>query len=194
MIMKNIFSTIKEDYKVFRLVHPSRFALLDILYLPSFKIVLIFRISQICSKTVILKPLAYLLTILNDTLHGVWISSSVTVGKGLFLGHPRGLIVNPYTVIGEYCAIIQQVTLGGPRTIIGNNVSINAGAKVISDENKLEKVIIGDNSIIAAGAVVLKSMPDNSLIGGMPAKVLKKLNPEDNWISRRLTINKHNNN
>ena len=65
------------------------------------------------------------------------------VGKGFYLGHPRGLIVNPNVKIGNYCSFIQQVTLGGPSTVIGNNVSINAGAKIISDPLKDVKVIIG---------------------------------------------------
>ncbi|MGN6348894.1 MAG: serine O-acetyltransferase [Candidatus Nitrosocosmicus sp.] len=145
--------------------------------------------SQILFYTKILKPFAYLLTIFNDTVHGVWIGPNVKVGKGFFLGHPRGLVVNPNVVIGDFCSIIQQVTLGGPYTKIGNYVSINAGAKVISDPVKGECVEIGDNCIIAAGAVVLKSMPSNSIIGGMPAKVLKFLDNGDNWIKRRKMIN-----
>jgi len=183
--MIKFFRDVLEDYKVFRLVHKNKFYLLDILYLPSFKIVLIFRLSQFFNNTIVLKPLAYFFTILNDFLHGVWISGGVKVGKGLFLGHPRGLVVNPNTVIGDYCAIIQQVTLGGPRVVIGNNVSINAGAKIISDENKTDIVSIGDNCIIGASALILISMPNNSVIAGVPAKVIKIMEPEENWISRR---------
>jgi serine O-acetyltransferase len=183
--MLKILKYIRDDYKIFRLVHPEGIAIFNIFYLPSFKIVILFRLSQLCSATIILKPLAYLITIINDTLHGVWIGPNVEVGKGFFLGHPRGLIVNPNTKIGDYCAIIQQVTLGGANTIIGNNVSINAGAKVISGESKDKSVIIGDNCIIAAGAVVINSMPNNSIVAGMPAKVVKTISDEDNWLMRQ---------
>lgn len=86
-------------------------------------------------------------------------------------------------MIGDYCAIIQQVTLGGPNVIIGNNVAINAGAKVISEDNKT--VVIGDNCIIGAGAVVLKSMPNNSVIVGMPAKSVKTIKDTESWINCR---------
>lgn len=184
-MIKEFILNIKEDYKVFRLVHPNKYYLFDIIYLPSFKIVLLFRLAQFCAHFKILKPISYLLTMLNDFLHGVWISGSVKVGKGFFLGHPRGLVVNPNTIIGEYCAIIQQVTLGGPRVVIGDYVSINAGGQVISDENKDGDLLIGNGCIIAASAVVLKSMPPNSVIGGIPAKVLKNIPETENWIIKK---------
>jgi serine acetyltransferase len=190
--IRETLSYIKEDFQVFKMMNNYKNTWLNFFYLPSFRIVLIFRLSQIFFFTKILKPIAYLLTIFNDTVHGVWIGPNVKVGKGFFLGHPRGLVVNPNVIIGNYCSIIQQVTLGGPYTKIGNFVSINAGAKIISDPMKQELVEIGDNCIIAAGAVVLKSMPPNSIIGGMPAKVLKTLNDGDNWITKRRQINSKN--
>ena len=122
---------------------------------------------------------------MNDFLHGVWIGPRVKVGKGFYLGHPRGLIVNPNTVIGEYCSIIQQVTFGGPKTIIGDFVSINAGAKIISDPLKGNIVKIGDNCIIAASSTVLKSVPNNSVVARTPAKVIKLLQEGENWMSIR---------
>jgi len=127
---------------------------------------------------------------LNDTIHGVWIGPKVVVGKGFYLGHPRGLIVNPRVKIGQYCSIIQQVTLGGPCTEIGDNVSINAGAKIISDPVKRQIVRINNNCIIAAGAIVLKSMPEGSVVVGIPAVVVKKMTKGDNWMARRKSINK----
>ena len=183
-----VLRKIREDYKVFRMVHQGN-ALINFMYLPSFKIVLIFRLSQLFNSIYPLKPLAYLCTVANDFFHGVWIGPNVDVGKGFYLGHPRGLVVNPGTIIGDYCSIIQQVTLGGPRTRIGNFVSINAGAKVISDPLKSDVVSVGDNCIIAAGAVVLKSVPSYSIVAGVPATVVKTILEEDNWIVRRGKIN-----
>lgn len=188
--MKYFFQTIKEDYRVFRLVHPGN-PLLNILYLPSFRITLIFRLSQLFHRYILTKPIGFALTIMNDFFHGVWIGSGVQVGKGFYLGHPRGLVVNPNTIIGRYCSIIQQVTLGGPYTQIGDYVSINAGVKIISDPLKQRPVVIGNNCIVAAGAVVLKSMPANSVVAGMPAKVVKELKPDDNWVNKRKEINRN---
>ena len=114
--MRDFLSNIKEDFKVFKLVHKGNL-ILNIFYLPSFKIVFLFRLSNLFGSYKLLRPLSYIFTILNDFLHGVWIGPKVKVGKGFYLGHPRGLVVNPNTIIGDYCAIIQQVTLGGPNTV-----------------------------------------------------------------------------
>lgn len=187
--MKKFWTNIREDYKIFKLVHKGNL-ILNTVYLPSFKIVLLFRLSQLCVNYKLLLPIAYVFTIFNDFLHGVWIGPKVKVGKGFYLGHPRGLVVNPNTVIGDYCSIIQQVTLGGPNTVIGNYVSINAGAKIISDPIKGNKVVIGDNCVIAANSTILESMPKDSIIAGTPGKVVKNILAGEHWIYRRKKINK----
>ena len=79
--------------------------------------------------------------------------------------------------IGNNCKILQQVTVGynGDKCpIIGNNVLICAGAKVIGS------VTIGDNCIIGANAVVVKDVPSGSVGGGIPAKVIKHIDLVDN--------------
>lgn len=73
--------------------------------------------------------------------------------------------------IGDNCLIHQNVTLGdknGGRPTIGDNCVIYAGAKILGD------IHIGNNSIIGANAVVLKSCPENSTLLGIPAKIYKK--------------------
>lgn len=173
---------VREDWKVFRKSSPG--SPLNFLYLPSFRIVLVFRLSELFYKWKILRPFAYFLTVMNDTLHGVWISPSTRIGKGFFLGHPRGLVVNPNTLIGNYVSIIQQVTIGGPRVTICDFVSINAGAKIINDPYKNKTLSVGKNSIIAAGAIVLNDVPDNSVVVGMPGKVVKTITEKENWLNR----------
>ena len=75
--------------------------------------------------------------------------------------------------IGDNCWINQQVTIGfngdGNNPVIGNNVKITAGAKVIG------KIKVDDNSVIGANAVVVKDVPKNVVMGGIPAKVIKKI-------------------
>lgn len=77
---------------------------------------------------------------LNDFLHGVWIGPRVNAGKGLSLGHPRGIVINPTTTIGNYCTIINQVTLGGPEVTLEDFVEIGAGAKLLVSEESLQLV------------------------------------------------------
>ena len=74
--------------------------------------------------------------------------------------------------IGKNCSINQQVTIGfngaGKFPVIGDNVSIRAGAKVLGD------IVLGDNVIVGAGAVVTKSVPPNCVVVGVPAYIIKR--------------------
>ena len=190
--MKGWLNTVKGDIKVFQLVHNAN-GLFKYLYYPDFRAVILFRISQLLYHKRITRPFAYLFTILNDLVTGVWIGPRVQAGPGLFLGHPRGLVVNPSTVIGSYCSIMQRVTLGGgPHVTIGDYVEINAGAQVVSNARGVGQLNIGDNVIIGAGAVVVKDVPAQSVVVGVPAKVVKTIEPSDNWVEFRRERNKSN--
>jgi serine acetyltransferase len=84
---------------------------------------------------------------------------------------------------------MQQVTIGGPKVTIGDYVEINAGAKIISNIRGRGSLSIGNNVIIAAGAVVVHDVHDNCVVAGNPAKVVKYISPEDNWLNFRMRRN-----
>ena len=89
----------------------------------------------------------------------------------------NGIIVSHYAHIGKNAWIAQQVTIGqamdkNVAPSIGDNVIIGAGAKIIGD------VTIGDNVTIGANAVVTHDVPDNSIIGRVPARIIKRKNNE----------------
>jgi serine O-acetyltransferase len=97
-----------------------------------------------------------------------------------FHHHGWCVLVHPSVEIGEGCNIYNQVVIGGGhdgpdgppiRIIIGNNVNISAGAKVLCKSGTLT---IGDGSTIGANAVVLSDVPPNSLAVGMPARCIPK--------------------
>lgn len=178
------WSTVKEDVRVFRLVY-SKSGVLKYIYQPGFRALLIFRLAQLFYHIRLTRPISYLLVTLNDLLCGVWIGPKVQAGPGLFLGHPRGLVVNPDTKIGSHCSIIQHVTIGGPNITIGDFVEINSGANLISNDRGRGELHIGNNVIIGAGAVVLTDVDDCSVVAGVPARVVKKITPMDNWVSYR---------
>lgn len=105
---------------------------------------------------------------------GIEIHPGATIGKGLFIDHGMGVIIGETTVIGDDCTIYQGVTLGGTgkekgkrHPTLGNNVMVGSGAKVLGP------FTVGDNSKIAAGAVVLSEVPPNSTCVGVPARVIK---------------------
>ncbi|SFN46597.1 serine O-acetyltransferase [Bizionia echini] len=95
------------------------------------------------------------------------------IGKGSKFGYGGiGVVIHKRTVIGENCSIGTNITIGGKHPhyevpVIGNNVYIATGAKVLGP------IKIGDNVIIGANAVVLKDIPSNAVVAGIPAKIIK---------------------
>jgi len=106
---------------------------------------------------------------------GIEIHPGATIGKRLVIDHGTGIVIGETTEIGDDVLIYQGVTLGGTgkdtgkrHPTIGNNVMISAGAKVLGPFK------IGDNSRVAAGAVVLEEVPPNSTVVGIPARVVRQ--------------------
>lgn len=187
--MREWLRVVQIDVEVFNLVHPGR-GVFKYLYYPDFRALILFRLSQLLYGMRVTRPFSYLLTMLNDLVTGVWIGPKVQAGPGLFLGHPRGLVVNPSTKIGSYCAIMQRVTLGGPNVTIGDYVEINAGAQIISNARGNARLHVGNNVIVGAGAVVVKDVPSESVVVGVPAKVVKSIDASENWVEFRKKRNR----
>lgn len=121
-----------------------------------------------------LKFLARLISQLNRFFTLIEIHPAAEIGKGVFIDHGAGVIIGETTVVGDGCTIYQGVTLGGTgkdvgkrHPTIGKNVMIGSGAKVLGPFK------VGDNSKIAANAVVLNEIPPNSTCVGVPARVVK---------------------
>lgn len=101
------------------------------------------------------------------------IHPAVTIGRGIFLDHATGLVVGATAVIEDDVSILQDVTLGGTGKEMGNRhpkirrgVMIGAGAKVLGN------IEVGSCARIAAGSVVLKSVPAKTTVAGVPARVV----------------------
>lgn len=118
-----------------------------------------------------------------------YIPSSASIGKGSVLAYGGiGVVIHADAVIGENCVIGQNVTIGAAEgyasaqvnrcPIIGNNCYIAAGSKILGG------ITIGDNCQIGAGALVLKDAPANSVLVGMPARVIKSTSPDFRAIVR----------
>ena len=106
---------------------------------------------------------------------GIEIHPGATIGRGLFIDHGSGVVIGETSIIGDDCTIYQGATLGGTgketgkrHPTLGDRVMVGAGAKLLGN------FTVGSGSKIAAGAVVLTDVPENSTAVGIPAKVVKK--------------------
>lgn len=114
--------------------------------------------------------LMYFLKLIYRQCPYFFLDTSSNIGAGLFIQHGFSTII--MADIGTNCWINQQVTIGhkdeSGRPKIGNNVRITAGAKVIGN------ISIGDNVTVGANAVVVKDVPPNCVVVGIPAYIIKK--------------------
>lgn len=106
-------------------------------------------------------------------LTGIEIHPAAQIGRRLFIDHGMGVVIGETTVIGDDVTLYQGVTLGGTgkekgkrHPTIGNGVVVGAGARILGD------IRVGDNSRVGAGSVVLRDVPDNSTIVGVPGHIV----------------------
>lgn len=117
-----------------------------------------------------MKKIAVILKNYSIKKTGCEIGESIKIGKGLRISHPVGIVISGGATIGENLIIQSGVVIGTNRDeidkypIIGNNVYIGSGAKILGN------ISIGNNVIIGANAVVIKDVSDNEIVGGIPAK------------------------
>ncbi|MFW5986518.1 MAG: serine O-acetyltransferase [Halanaerobiales bacterium] len=114
---------------------------------------------------------------------GIEIHPGARIGRGFFIDHGMGVVIGETTEIGDNVTLYQGVTLGGTgkekgkrHPTIGNDVLIGAGARILGS------IKIGDDSKIGAGSVVLKDVPENSTVVGIPGRIIqregKRIHPE----------------
>lgn len=113
---------------------------------------------------------------------GIEIHPAAKIGKKFFIDHGMGVVIGETTEIGDNVLLYQGVTLGGTgkekgkrHPTLGNNIVVGAGAKILGN------IKIGDNCKIGAGSVVIKDVPPNCTVVGVPGRIVKKgeIHPED---------------
>ena len=176
-----IFKRTAYDIKSILERDPAARNALEVFFLyPGFHAVLFHRLAHSLYKCG-LRFIPRLISQLSRFFTKIEIHPGATIGKGLLIDHGCGVVIGETTVIGDDCTIYQGVTLGGTgketgkrHPTLGNNVMVGAGAKILGP------FTVGDNSKVAANAVVLSEiMPDSTCVG-VPARVVKKGNKRVN--------------
>ncbi len=108
-------------------------------------------------------------------LTGIEIHPGARIGRGLFIDHGMGVVIGETSIIGENVTLFQGVTLGGTgkekgkrHPTLGNNIVVGAGAKILGN------ITIGDNVNIGSNAVVIRDVPANSTVVGVPGRVVRQ--------------------
>lgn len=167
---------VKEEFQIIKERDPSIKSPLEVLLYPSFKVMLSYRRAhRQYEKGHYFR--ARLISQRAARRTGIEIHPGAVIGKGFFIDHGSGVIIGETTVIGDNVTLYQGVTLGGTGKESGkrhptlcDNVMVSAGAKIIGS------FTIGENSKIGAGSVVLKEVPPNCTVVGVPGRVVKRDN------------------
>ena len=122
--------------------------------------------------------LARWLSQLTRGITGIEIHPGASIGSGVFIDHGMGIVIGETAEIGNNVTLYHGVTLGGTalekgkrHPTIGDRVVIGAGAKILGD------IMIGEDSRIGANAVVVRSIPPNSVVVGVPGQIVKRSQP-----------------
>ena len=167
---------IKEEVQVIQERDPAIKSPREVLLIPSFQVMLRYRIAH----KLYLKKHYFLARWISQKAArktGIEIHPGATIGKGLFIDHGSGVIIGETAIIGDNVTLYQGVTLGGTGKETGkrhptleDNVMVSAGAKILGS------FTIGENSKIGAGSVVLKPVPANCTVVGVPGRIVKRDN------------------
>lgn len=168
-----MFKEMKEDIEAIFERDPAARGLLEVLVCyPGLHAIIMHRIAHWFYNRKLFF-IARVVSQISRFFTGIEIHPGAKIGKGLFIDHGMGIVIGETTQIGDNVTIYQGATLGGTgkekgkrHPTIGNNVVISSGAKVLGPFK------VGDNSKIGAGAVVLKEVPPDCTVVGIPGRIV----------------------
>ncbi len=150
---------------------------------PGFQALLLHRVAHWLYKMG-MPFIPRLISHLSRFLTGIEIHPGAKIGKGVFIDHGMGVVIGETAVVGDRALIYQGVTLGGTgkqtgkrHPTLGDRVIVGAGAKVLGN------IQIGDNVRIGAASVVLRDIPSNSTVVGVPLRIIRRDELKDNALA-----------
>ena len=165
---------VKEEFQVIQERDPAIKSPMEVLLYPSFRAILSYRLAHRWYKR---GHYFWARWLSQRTVRktGIEIHPGAQIGKGLFIDHGSGVIIGETAIIGDNVTLYQGVTLGGTgkergkrHPTLQDNVMVSAGAKILGS------FTIGENSKIGAGSVVLKEVPPNCTVVGVPGRIVKR--------------------
>lgn len=139
---------------------------------PGFHAIFLHRITHAIYRAGV-PLLPRLLSILNRFITGIEIHQAARIGPGFFIDHGMGTVIGETAIVGKNCMLFHQVTLGGTGKETGkrhptlrDNVVIGAGAKILGN------ITLGSNVYVGSNSVVLKDVPDNCTVVGVPGRIV----------------------
>jgi serine O-acetyltransferase len=168
-----MFQTLRRDIRAIFDKDPAARNLAEVLSYPGLHAIVWHRIAHKLWHWRLM-TLARWLSNLSRFLTGIEIHPGAVIGAGFFIDHGSGVVIGETAVVGEDVLLYHNVTLGGTslaktkrHPTLGNRVIVSAGAKILGP------IEIGDNTKIGPNAVVRQSVPPNSVVVGIPGRVVR---------------------
>lgn len=165
--------TLLADFRIIFERDPAARNCLEVLFCyPGLQALLFYRLAHWLYQVGI-PFIPRLISHISRFLTGIEIHPGATIGRGVFIDHGMGVVIGETAIIGDYTLIYQGVTLGGTgkesgkrHPTVGENVVVGAGAKVLGN------ILIGNNTRIGSGSVVLKDVPADCTVVGIPGRII----------------------
>lgn len=168
-----MLTQLKEDLKVVFERDPAVRSVFEVIFCyPGFHALMFYRLSHWLWKNQ-MKFAGRFVSHVGRFLTGIEIHPGATIGRGFFIDHGMGVVIGETAEIGDNCTLYHGVTLGGTswakekrHPTLGDNVIIGSGAKILGPFE------VGDNSKVGSNSVVVKEVPDNATVVGIPGRVV----------------------
>ena len=183
----SFFKQIKEEINTIFERDPAARSIVEVIFCyPGFHAILIYRLANWFWRKKFYF-IGRLLSHIGRFLTGIEIHPGATIGKRFFIDHGMGVVIGETAEVGDDVTLYHGVTLGGVslnkgkrHPTLGNNVVVGSGAKILGPFR------VGDNSKIGSNSVVVKEVPDNSTVVGIPGRIVTDVNKKSDFQHNKL--------